>query len=34
LTQHANAVAAFRNMGRGEYPAAAAEEIVAFVKAR
>jgi pimeloyl-ACP methyl ester carboxylesterase len=34
LSQHANAVAAFRNMGRGEYPKAAAEEIVGFVKAR
>jgi pimeloyl-ACP methyl ester carboxylesterase len=34
FTQHPDPAAAFRNMGGGVYPAAAAEEIVAFVKAR
>jgi len=34
LTQHPDQKTAFTNMGRGEYAAAAAEEIVAFVKAR
>ncbi|HYV68008.1 MAG TPA: alpha/beta hydrolase [Myxococcales bacterium] len=34
FSQHADARAAFRNMGRGEYPSAAAEEILAFIRAR
>ena len=34
FSQHADATTAFRNMGRGEYPAAAAEEILAFVRSR
>lgn len=34
FSQHPDAFAAFRNMGRGEYPVSAADEIVAFVKAR
>jgi len=34
FSQHPDAIAAFRNMGTGEYPAAAAEQILAFVRAR
>jgi len=34
FSQHPDAAAAFRNMGRGEYPASAAEEILAFIRAR
>lgn len=34
FSQHSDATAAFRNMGSGEYPADAAEQILAFVKAR
>jgi hypothetical protein len=34
FTQHPDARAAFRNMGRGEYAAGAAEEILAFLKGR
>src|SRR5438128_6885376 len=34
LTQHPDEKTAFRNMGRGEYAASAAEEILAFIRAR
>jgi pimeloyl-ACP methyl ester carboxylesterase len=34
FTQHPDARAAFRNMGRGEYAAGAAEEVLAFLKGR
>jgi pimeloyl-ACP methyl ester carboxylesterase len=34
LTQHPDEKAAFKNMGRGEYAAAAAQEILAFLRAR
>ena len=34
FTQHPDARAAFKNMGRGEYAASAAEEVLAFVKAK
>ena len=34
LTQHPDAKTAFEKMGRGEYAAAAAEEIVAFIRKR
>jgi pimeloyl-ACP methyl ester carboxylesterase len=34
FSQHPDARTAFKNMGRGEYAASAAEEIVAFLKAR
>jgi pimeloyl-ACP methyl ester carboxylesterase len=34
FSQHPDPVAAFRNMGEGEYPAAAAEEILTFLRER
>jgi pimeloyl-ACP methyl ester carboxylesterase len=34
LTQHPDERTAFRNMGRGEYAASAADEILAFIRAR
>jgi hypothetical protein len=34
FTQHPDAFTAFKRMGAGEYPARAAEEILAFVAAR
>ena len=32
FSQHPDAVTAFRRMGRGDYPAAAAAEILAFIR--
>jgi pimeloyl-ACP methyl ester carboxylesterase len=34
FSQHPDAVIAFRRMGAGEYPAAAAGEILSFLRAR
>jgi pimeloyl-ACP methyl ester carboxylesterase len=34
FTQHPDPVTAFKRMGAGEFPAAAAEEILTFLRAR